>query len=350
RLTGDAYFDLLDEFVAAVKKRWPKAIIQWEDFAKDTAFAVLERYRKQIPSFNDDIQGTGAVVLAGLLNACKLKGETLSQQRIVVVGAGAGGVGVSKVIQDGLVHEGLTREQARSQMFIVDEFGLVIEGISQDEYKKPIMQSPANCEGWETKCEIPSLLEVIHNVKPTAILGLTGVSGLFTERVIQAVAEYNKKPIIFPLSNPTSNVEAIPEDIFNWCSMINTGADAYPIIASGSPFPNGQGNNAFIFPGLGFACSLGECKEITESLIIESAHALADYTSKHHLEDGRIYPPIAELQSVSQDITERVMKLMLDQGLVRNKEITFENYIEKIAENSWKAEYLPFVAADKNES
>jgi malate dehydrogenase (oxaloacetate-decarboxylating) len=360
RLTGKAYYDLLDDFVAAVQKRWPKAIIQWEDFAKDTAFAVLERYRKQVPSFNDDIQGTGAVVLAGLLNACKLKGETLSDQRIVVVGAGAGGVGVAKVIQDGLVHEGLTREQARSQMFIVDEFGLVIEGISPDEYKNPIKQDPNNCADWETKGEIPSLLEVIHNVKPTAMLGLTGVSGLFTERVIQAVAEYNKNPIIFPLSNPTSNVEAVPEDIFNWCSMINTGADAYPIIASGSPFPNvesrgkshiiGQGNNAFIFPGLGFACSLGECKEITEGMIIESAHALANYTSKHHLEAGRIYPPIAELQAVSQDITERVMRLMLDQGLVRNKEITFENYIEKIAESSWKPEYLPFVAAEKSES
>ena len=357
RLTGDAYFELLDGFVAAVQKRWPKAIIQWEDFAKDTAFAVLKRYRKQIPSFNDDIQGTGAVVLAGLLSACKLKGETLSQQRIVVVGAGAGGVGVAKVIQDGLVHEGLTREQAISQMFIVDEFGLVIEGISPDEYKKPIMQSASNCADWDKKDEIPSLLEVIHNVKPTIMLGLTGVSGLFTERVIQAVAECNQKPIIFPLSNPTSNVEALPEDIFNWCSMINTGADAYPIIASGSPFPNvetrgkthiiGQGNNAFIFPGLGFACSLGECKEITESLIIESAHALADYTAKHHLQDGRIYPPIAELEAVSLSITERVMKLMLDQGLVRNEEITHENYKKIIEEGSWKAEYLPFVAGEK---
>ncbi|KAG1694837.1 NADP-dependent malic enzyme [Nymphon striatum] len=152
------------------------------------------------------------------------------------------------------------------------------------------MQDPENCKDWDKKGEIPSLLEVIHNVKPTAILGLTGVS--------RAVAEYNQKPIIFPLSNPTSNVEAIPEDIFNWCSMINTGADAYPIIASGSPFPDvvtrgkshiiGQGNNAFIFPGLGFACALGECEEITESLIIESAHALADYTAEHHLKDGRI--------------------------------------------------------------
>lgn len=354
RLSGEAYFEMLDKFVATVKKRWPKAIIQWEDFAKDVAFAVLQRYRKQIPSFNDDIQGTGAVVLAGLLSACKLKGESLAEQKIVVVGAGAGGVGVAKVIQDGLVHEGLTREQARRQMFIVDEFGLVVEGISPDEYKKPIMQFADTYESWDINADIPSLLEVIANAKPTVLLGLTGVSGLFNQDVIEAMAKQSKTPIIFPLSNPTTNVEAIPEDIFEWCGNINSDADSYPIVASGSPFPDvsnkgkshiiGQGNNAFIFPGLGFASVLGECEEITDSMIIESAFALADYTAAHYLQDGRIYPPISDLQSVSLEITKRVLKQMLDDGLVTNSDITSANYEEEIVENAWEAEYLPFVA------
>ena len=355
RLTGDAYFEMLDKFVDAIKNRWPKAIIQWEDFAKDVAFAVLERYRKKIPSFNDDIQGTGAVVLAGLLSACKLKSEALADQRIVVVGAGAGGVGVAKVIQDGLVHEGLSRAQARRQMFIMDEFGLVVEGISPDAYKKPIMQFSDTYENWDIKGNIPSLLEVISNAKPTVLLGLTGVSGLFNQTVIETMASQSDKPIIFPLSNPTSNVEALPDDIFRWCDNIYQGKeDCYPIVASGSPFPGvtinnkthtiGQGNNAFIFPGLGYASVLGECTEITDSMIIESAYALADYTVEHYLKDQRIYPPISDLQTVSMEITKRVLKLMLDTNLVTNEEINSENYQEKIADCAWKAEYLPFVA------
>jgi len=355
RLKGDAYFEMLDKFVDAIKKRWPKAIIQWEDFAKDVAFAVLERYRKKIPSFNDDIQGTGAVVLAGLLSACKLKAEALADQRIVVVGAGAGGVGVAKVIQDGLVREGLSREQARRQMFIMDEFGLVVEGISPDAYKKPIMQFSDTYENWNISGKIPSLLEVISHAKPTVMLGLTGVSGLFNQDVIEAMASQSDKPIIFPLSNPTSNVEALPDDIFRWCDNIYNGKDnCYPIVASGSPFPGvtinnkthtiGQGNNAFIFPGLGFASVLGECTEITDSMIIESAYALADYTAEHYLKDQRIYPPISDLKSVSMDITKRVLKLMLDTNLVTNKEINSKHYEEKILDGAWKAEYLPFVA------
>lgn len=349
RLTGDAYYKVLDDFVAAVKKRWPKAIIQWEDFAKDVAFSVLERYRDTIPSFNDDIQGTGAVVLAGLLSACKMKGESLATQKIVVVGAGAGGVGVAKVIQDGLVREGLSREQARRQMFIVDEFGLVVEGISQDAYKKPIMQFADTYRNWDIEGDIPSLQEVIHHAKPTSLLGLTGVSGLFTQTVIEGMAKSTATPIIFPLSNPTSNVEAVPEDIFKWTK-------GQAIVASGSPFPNinlngkthivGQGNNAFIFPGLGFASVLGECQQITDSMIIESAYALADYTAKHYLQQGLIYPPVSDLNQVSKEITKRVLALALEEGIATRQDLTGANLQVLIEDTAWKAEYLPFVASN----
>lgn len=358
RLTGNAYFEVLDKFVAAIQKRWPKAIIQWEDFAKDVAFAVLERYRKQIPSFNDDIQGTGAVVLAGLLSACKLKKEKLTEQRIVVVGAGAGGVGVAKVIQDGLVHEGLTVEEARKSMYIVDEFGLVVEGICPDAYKKPITQFEESYSDWTLENTIPSLLEVIENAKPTILLGLTGVSGLFTQEVIETMAKHVDDPIIFPLSNPTSNVEAIPQDVFDWCA--NQGKT--PIMASGSPFSDihkdgkthliGQGNNAFIFPGLGFAGALAECSEITDDMIIESAYALADYTAEHYQLDNddqadRIYPPISDLQAVSALITKRVLSYMLEHDLVNNAEITAKTWEEVVEAKLWRPEYLPFVAAKK---
>jgi len=350
RLSGEEYLKIIDNFVDAVEKRWPKAIIQWEDFAKDVSFTVLERYRNRIPSFNDDIQGTGAVVLAGLLSACKLKGESLADQRIVVVGAGAGGVGVAKVIQDGLVHEGLSREQARRQMFIMDEFGLVVEGISPDAYKKPILQYQDSYKGWDIDNKIPSLAEVIKFAKPTIMLGLTGVSGLFTQSLIETMAENTKRPIIFPLSNPTSNVEAIPEDIYNWCAS----KESVPIVASGSPFPDinvngkkhtiGQGNNAFIFPGLGFASVLSECKKITDSMIIESAYALADYTAEHYLQEEKVYPPISSLQDVSFYITKRVLELTIKEGLATSSDLALNkgNLNEFIRNNMWKAEYLPY--------
>ena len=348
RLTGNAYFDVLDKFVAAIQKRWPRAIIQWEDFAKDVAFAVLERYRDTIPSFNDDIQGTGAVVLAGLLSACKMKGESLSEQRIVVVGAGAGGVGVAKVIQDGLVYEGLSREQARRQMYIMDEFGLVVEGISPDAYKKPVMQFQDTYQDWSIEAGIPNLLETIQYAKPTMLLGLTGVSGLFSQEIIEAMAKHCERPVIFPLSNPTSNVEALPQDIFNW-------TQGRAIISSGSPFPDvtyqnhqqtvGQGNNAFIFPGLGFACVLGQCQHISDEMITESAHALADYTAEHYLKDGLIFPPIDDLQKVSMYITRRVLALIIKQQGEEETGIKIAEIDRVIEQNAWKAAYLPMVKA-----
>ena len=348
RLSGDAYFKVLDQFVSAVKKRWPKAIIQWEDFAKDVAFAVLNRYRHTLPSFNDDIQGTGAVVLAGLLSACKMKNETLAEQTIMVVGAGAGGVGVAKVIQDGLVREGLSREQARRQMFIMDEFGLVVEGISPDAYKKPIMQFLDTYQDWNIEQAIPTLMDVIQHAKPTILLGLTGVSGLFTQEMIEGMAHNTHTPIIFPLSNPTANVEAVPDDILTW-------TDGQAIISSGSPFPNieykgkthtiGQGNNAFIFPGLGFASVLGECSEITDEMIIESAYALADYTNQHYLSNDLIFPPISDIQHVSMAIAKHVLRFIIENDLSGNKSLKTLNIDDYIEENAWKAEYLPYVAA-----
>ncbi|MGB5614288.1 MAG: NAD-dependent malic enzyme, partial [Sedimenticolaceae bacterium] len=285
RLKGDAYFDLLDRFVDAVERRWPKSIIQWEDFAKDVAFKVLERYKATVPSFNDDIQGTGAVTLAGLIAACKLKGEKLTEQRIVVAGAGAGGVGVAKAIQDGLVHEGLSREQARRQMFVMDIGGLVVEDVHAQQYQLPVSQFRETYSDWSIDGEVPSLLEVVIQAKPTILLGLTGVSGLFNEPLVRQMAKNTERPIIFPLSNPTSNCEAVPDDLIQW-------TDGKAIIATGSPFPDvsyegrrisvGQGNNAFVFPGIGFAAILGRCKRITEAMIIESAFALAEYTNKHY--------------------------------------------------------------------
>lgn len=348
RLKGDEYFELLDRFVDALERRWPKCIIQWEDFAKDVAFKVLERYKDQVPSFNDDIQGTGAVTLAGLIAACKLKGESLTDQRIMVVGAGAGGVGVAKAIQDGLVHEGLSREQARRQMFVMDAAGLVIEDVSAQPYQLPVAQFAETCAGWEMQGEIPSLLETITQAKPTILLGLTGVSGLFSEPLVRHMAENTERPIIFPLSNPTSNCEAIPEDLIRW-------TEGKAIVATGSPFADveyegqrhsvGQGNNAFVFPGIGFAAVLGRCDRVTDAMIIESAFALADYTDRHYHAMGRIFPPINDLQEVSMEVATKVLAVALKEGAATRTDLDGDDLgalSDYVRSRAWQPNYLPY--------
>jgi malate dehydrogenase (oxaloacetate-decarboxylating) len=345
RLRGQAYFELVDKFVGAVRKKWPKAIIQWEDFAKNVAFDVLEKYRDQVPCFNDDIQGTGAVALAGLLSACRKKGEFLSDQRVIVVGAGAGGVGVARAIQEGMVRDGLSREQARRQMFVMDGRGLVIEEITTDAYKLPVAQFKDVYENWEIRGEIPDLMEVVSHAQPTVLIGLSGIAGLFNEPIIKAMAKSTRQPVIFPLSNPTANCEAIPEDILAWTqgqAIVATGSPFGDVDYNGHRYPVGQGNNAFIFPGLGFAAVLGECSRISDAMVLESAYALADYTAEHHLAAGQIYPPIADLRKVSIVVATRVLAKALEDGSSSRQELKGTDLEAYVCARFWKAEHLPF--------
>lgn len=352
RLRGDAYFDLVDKFVTGVQKRWPKAVIQWEDFAKNVAFEVLERYKDKIPCFNDDIQGTGAVVLSGLLAACKQKGESLRDQRVVVVGAGAGGVGVARAIRDGMVKEGLSMEDARKQLFVLDGRGLVMDDPNTDNYKLSVSQHPDWVADWEISGEVAQLMEVVEQGKPTVLLGLTGVSGLFSQPIVEAMAKNTEEPIIFPLSNPTSNCEAIPEDIIEW-------TNGKAIVASGSPFANveyngkthviGQGNNAFIFPGLGFAAIIGKCRRISDEMVLESAYALADYTIENHADKGLIYPPVSDLNNASVKVAARVLKQAISDGSSSRNDLDNEHLEDYIESRMWFPDYLPFVYSDQGD-
>ncbi len=344
RLENEEYFQLVDKFVNAVKATWPKAIIQWEDFTKDVAFDVLSRYRNEIPCFNDDIQGTGAMALAGLLAACHQKAERLIDQVVVVVGAGAGGIGVASIIRTGMLNEGLSEQEVRRHVYVVDVNGLIIEDDDIEGYKLAFAQPKDIYQTWVMQGETPTLLEVVQHLKPHALLGLSGALGIFNESVVKAMAEYNENPIIFPLSNPNSNCEATPEDIIKW-------SDGRAIVATGSPFPDviyqnkrheiRQGNNAFIFPGVGLAAVLGECRQISDGMILESAYALADYI-KDHCSDGYIYPPIKDLRKISVYVATRVLsKALADDSatLLHLKDIDIQSYVE---ENLWRAEYIPY--------
>jgi malate dehydrogenase (oxaloacetate-decarboxylating) len=350
RLNNEAYFELVDKFVHAVKHTWPKAIIQWEDFTKDVAFDVLERYRDQVPCFNDDIQGTGAMALAGLISACRKKGQTLIEQTIVVVGAGAGGVGVANTIKTGLMDAGLTENQARHRIFLVDVHGLVIEDLSTEGYKKSLAHSEEIFQSWTLTHEnLPSLMDVITHVKPSVLIGLSGATGLFDEAIITAMAQHHAQPIIFPLSNPNANCEAVPADILKW-----TAGQA--IIATGSPFPDvdyngqqfsiGQGNNAFIFPGLGLAAVLGECSRISDAMVMAAAYALAEYIAEHCLAEGLIYPPVKDLKTISIFVACRVLAKALEDGSSRRHDLKTIDLYAFVKANLWQARYLPFRYAE----
>lgn len=291
RLSGEEYYAFMDRFVEAFRRRYPNAVMQWEDFGKDTAFAVLERYRKVLPSFNDDIQGTGAVTLAGVLSACRIKGQNLSDQRILVYGAGAGGVGVAQAILDGLMREGLSEAEAKERLFVLDSKGLLLSSRSMEDYKKKFAKDPALVQGWHFEGEAPNLYETIVNARVTVLLGLSGQPGSFTEPIVQAMLAHTEHPVIFPLSNPTSSSEAFPEDILRWTqgkALVAAGSPFAPVELGGQTYAIGQGNNAFVFPGLGFGTVLSKAKEVSDDMVLEAAYALYDYTSKHH--PDRVYP------------------------------------------------------------
>jgi malate dehydrogenase (oxaloacetate-decarboxylating) len=346
RLRGDAYLEIVDRFVAAVHARYPKAIIQWEDLSKDTAFDVLERFRDKVPSFNDDIQGTGAVALAGLIGATRARGERLADQVFVIHGAGAGGVGVAWAIRRGLERAGLTPEQAKKRVLVLDSGGLLVKGRSRmEEYKHDYAQDPADIAGWKFTGEAPELLETIRESKATVLLGLSGRPKAFDEAIIRAMAANHDRPVIFPLSNPTSSCEAAPIDIFHWSdgrSIVATGSPFEPVAMDGVTHPIGQGNNAFIFPGLGFGAILSDAKSITDNMVMAASEALAKYTIGRYVEGGLIYPPVSDLRQTSLIVAEAVIRQAIADGVAMRTDIP-DDVKGFVQERSWKAEYQPFV-------
>jgi malate dehydrogenase (oxaloacetate-decarboxylating) len=343
RLTGSEYMKVFEKFVAAVKKHWPNAIIQWEDLSKDAAFGVLERFRDEVSSFNDDVQGTGAVTLAGVLAACKLLNKNLKDQIVVISGAGAGGAGVAWIIREGMKREGLSHEEAIKRIFVLDSVGLLYKGRPKmEDYKNGFCQDPSAIQGWTMKKDIPDLAETVANSKCTVLLGLSGIAGQFTEALVKQVATHCERPIVFPLSNPNDNVEATPENIFKW-------TNGKALVACGSPFPDviwdgkrnpiGQGNNAFIFPGLGNGSILCGAKKITDNMVMEASYALADYTAVNWLPRGRFYPPVSEMRTVSVNVASRVIAQAIADGVATVPEVKNIDPEALVRQHFWQPKY-----------
>ena len=345
RLQGEDYYKFLDRFVDAVWSSWPDAVIQWEDLSKTAAFSVLERYRHRGPSFNDDIQGTGAVALAGILAACHLRNEKLADEVFVIYGAGAGGIGVAWALREGLVRAGLTAAEASQRVFVLDSRGLLLLDRDMEEYKRGFAHDRVEIADWRLEGDAPDLVETIRNAKATVLLGLSGQPGAFTEEVVRAMADNHKWPIIFPLSNPTSSAEANPEDVFRWTdgqAIVATGSPFDPVRMGGVTHPIGQGNNAFIFPGLGFGAILSDAKIITDGMVLEASQALADYTIGKYVEGGLIYPPVSDLQETSICVATRVCQQAIKDQVARRENIP-EDVEAFVRERFWRATYLPFV-------
>ncbi len=350
RLRGARYLELVDAFVQGVKERFPRAILQWEDLSKDTAFEVLERYRKVIPSFNDDVQGTGATALAGLVSAAKLRGVRLTDEVFVVHGAGAGGAGVASAIVEGLVKEGLPREAAHRRVLVLDSRGLLTDERPMEDYKRPFAQPRSVVAAWTTAGPIPSLHETIVQGRATVLIGLSGQRGAFDEAAVRAVASNTERPVIFPLSNPTVNCEALPEDILSWThgrALVATGSPFAPVtLASGEAREVGQGNNAFVFPGLGGGAVLAEVREVTDSMVLAASYALAEYTeTRGHLGRGLVYPPVRELRDVALHVAARVVAQAVADGVATRQDLpsSLEELEALCRDVAYVPEYLPVV-------
>ena len=343
RLDGQAYDDFIERFVNAFASRFPDALLQWEDFSKQKAFDVLERYKDRLPSFNDDIQGTGAVVLAGLLAASRKTRRNLTDEVIVVHGAGAGGVGVARQVIEGLTRQGLSRREAVNRVLVVDSRGLIVAGrAGLEPYKESVAQDGGRVANWETAGAVPTLLETITNAKVTVLLGLSGQRGAFDAEVVRAVHANTPSPVVFALSNPTDNSEAVPSDVYEW-----TGGQA--IVATGSPFPDvehagvlhpiGQGNNAFVFPGIGLGAMLAQARTVTPGMLNAAAEALADYTDPLSISKGSVYPRISALRRASKHVAVAVLRQALDEGSA-GRAVTGE-LADVVASAMWEPRYLP---------
>ena len=344
RLTGQAYEDFIDKFVTALNKRYPDVLLQWEDFSKQKAFNVLDKYRDTIPSFNDDIQGTGAVVLAGLLAAARKSKQPLAEQSFVIHGAGAGGVGVARRIAAGLVREGLSEQEAVERIYMIDSKGLILKGRSNVEpYKLEFAQDPAKVASWQIAGDMPDLLETIQNAKVTALIGLSGQRGAFNQEIVSAVQANTPSPVVFALSNPTANSEAVPEDIYRWTggrAIVATGSPFDDVLYEGKHYPVGQGNNAFIFPGLGLGVLLSGARRVTNGMLTASAVGLADYTDDARIAQGAVYPRINRIRGVSKYVAIEVIREAVNSGEA-TKDMPIDDLDAFVEQHMWEPKYLP---------
>jgi len=344
RVRGAEYEEFIETFVSAVKHKFPGVLLQWEDFSKHNAPRILNRYRDQVCTFNDDIQGTGAVTVAGLLAATKLSGAKLSEQRTVILGAGSAAIGICDQLTAAIVADGGTEAQAKATLWLVDSQGLVHADRPQlDSFKQKYAQPLERTLDWQL--DVPGQLtfvDVVRNVRPTILIGTSAQPGSFTQEVVREMAKHVDRPIIFPLSNPTSKSEAEPADLLAWTA-------GRALVATGSPFPAvvyedreiriGQCNNSFIFPGVGLGVIASGARRVTDSMFVAAAQVLSEFAPALRDPEASLYPPLEQVREVSFRVAVAVAREAHRSGL---SEIDLSTLEETITRKMWRPEYQPF--------
>ncbi|PEU84782.1 NAD-dependent malic enzyme [Bacillus anthracis] len=348
RITGEAYDEFIDTFVQAVNKQFPKALLHWEDFSSRNARKILDKYRHDICTFNDDIQGTGAVSLAAVLSAVKASGVPLSEHRVVVFGAGTAGIGIADQVRDALVRVGVSEEESYKRFWCIDRNGLVTDNMEDLlDFQIPYARKEAEVSEWKQNGVI-GLAEVVKHVKPTILIGTSTVAGAFKEEIIKDMASHVERPIILPMSNPTPLAEAKPADLIEWTegkALVATGSPFEPVTYNGVTYVIGQSNNALIFPGLGLGTIVVRASVMTDGMFAAAAEAVASMVDTSQ-PGAPILPEVEELRNISEMVAIEVAKVAVAEGVAR--ENLSDNDIKiAVKEAIWEPEYRQIKAVEK---
>lgn len=345
RLTGSAYDEFIEAFVEGFSEVFPRAVLQWEDFHKNNAFRLLDRYRRRITSFNDDIQGTAAVILAAIRGALRITGEPLEKQRIVIAGAGESGIGFGRLCRSALRAARAPEDVIAGSMVFLDHEGLLFEGRAIHEMpKREFALGQKHCAQFGFTGDGPfTLLDVVRQVRPTILIGTTAQPGLFTEEIVRTMAENVDRPIILALSNPNSKSECTPAEAIGWTdgrALIATGSPFDPVEHNGQTHEIAQANNAFVFPGIGLGCILADARTVSDELFLAASDALAGCISEDRLQRRAILPPVSDLRAVSARVAAAVIRAARDhqQGRI----IPDEQVESVVAAATWSPEYAEY--------
>lgn len=346
RISGKEYDDFVDQFVQSIKRHMPHVLLQFEDFAQQHAYPLLERYKNQLCTFNDDIQGTASVAVAAILAATRVTNTPLKEHRVALLGAGSAGCGISEQLVHAMMNQGLSEEEARSRFYLVDRYGLLHDEMTDLlPFQKGFVRSSTSLQNWklEKKGEI-TLTDVINNAQPTILLGVSGQPNQFKEAMIKTMLSYCERPIIFPLSNPTSRAEAIPQDLLNWTAgkaLIATGSPFEPAVINGHKIEIAQCNNSYIFPGVGLGVVAGQAKRVTDLMMMAAAVALSELAPAIRTGEGRLLPELNSIREVSQHIARAVILQGIKEGHI--EPMNNNKIDESIKRTMWTPQYEPYV-------
>ncbi|EEM48399.1 oxaloacetate-decarboxylating malate dehydrogenase [Bacillus cereus] len=348
RITGEAYDEFIDTFVQAVNKQFPKALLHWEDFSSRNARKILDKYRHDVCTFNDDIQGTGAVSLAAVLSAVKASGVPLSEHRVVVFGAGTAGIGIADQVRDAMVRVGVSEEESYKRFWCIDRNGLVTDNMEDLlDFQIPYARKEAEVSEWKQN-DVIGLAEVVKHVKPTILIGTSTVAGAFKEEIIKEMASHVERPIILPMSNPTPLAEAKPADLIEWTegrALVATGSPFEPVTYNGVTYVIGQSNNALIFPGLGLGTIVVRASVMTDGMFAAAAEAVASMVDTSQ-PGAPILPEVEELRNISEMVAIEVAKVAVAEGVARVN--LSDNDIKMAVKGAmWKPEYRQIKAVEK---